>query len=181
MQPDPDASLFQIKLISKLDPLLPQNIAKSWFLGIRVWLSTPPWTVILPTVFSHSSRFSKHLQADSGLGQATGGMCLSLQSPLPSCFLISACPGLFSHSLAPSSWKGGGELDNGEKGLQMEERKAGSDASQLWEPRGLGLCLPKACTFQRCRQEPCLSLAESEGSSGLMEQQKDIRGSIVYP
>lgn len=89
MQPDPDASLFQIKLISKLDPLLPQNIAKSWFLGIRVWLSTPPWTVILPTVFSHSSRFSKHLQADSGLGQATGGMCLSLQSPLPSCFLIS--------------------------------------------------------------------------------------------
>lgn len=150
MLPDPDASLFQIKLISKLDPLLPQNIVKSWVLCTRICVSflrrglffclprsdTPP---SFPSISSSGT--------DGGLGQTTGGICLLLPGSLPpapsSC--SSACPGLISHPPAPSSWKEGGKLDN-RRCVQMGERKARSDVPQLWESRRPdGWAFPTKC------------------------------------
>lgn len=186
MLPDPDASLFQIKLISKLGPLLPQNIAKSWVLCSRMRVSlfrhgllfcllhsaTPPG---FPSVSPSST--------DSEPGQTTGGICLSLCSPLPpaSFSFSSACPGLLSHPPVPSSWKGRGGAgqrgkgcaDGGEESRVRCTPAVGAQRARPFQPN--------ACTLQRYPPEPCLSFAESEGSSGLMEQQEAIRGSNAYP
>lgn len=140
MLPDPDASLFQIKLISKLHPLLPQNIAKSWVLCIRMWVSLLHHGLLL--CLPHSATppgFPNISSTDSGPGQTTGGICLSLCSPSHLLPPPLAQPVLGSSPilLFPVLGRESVGLDNGKRGVQMGERKAGSDVPQLWDPRGM--------------------------------------------